>query len=68
MPPTASNGAPRTTRPPGRPPRRLAWAGAALSVVALFVSGYALAKRIADYNESLDRKIYYFIEGDNLGS
>lgn len=60
MPHPASNDAP----PAKRPPRRLAWAGAALSVVVLFLSGFVLAKRIAAYNDSLDRKIYYFIEGD----
>ena len=44
--------------------RRLAWLGALVSLVVLIVSGYFLARRIADYNASLDRKIYYFIEGD----
>lgn len=44
--------------------KRIAWLGALVSLVVLVVSGYALAHRIADYNKALERRIYYFIEGD----
>jgi len=58
-----------SSEPPARPPARsggrsIAWSVAAISLIGMLFSGYALAQRIRAYHADHQRDLFYFIRTD----